>query len=344
MKTLSVLITIISFQNAMAQIKLRGLVDTIGFAHKAEQMDKVMQRINELQPVKEDVKSSPYRVAISPHDDYTYVGNLYPALLKNVKAKTIILFGVAHKAKNLHLENLLVFDSYTHWRGPYGNVKVSSMREDIINELPKSMYEVNDSMQGIEHSVEANRDVEIVSLLVPFMSYERMQELAKPLAEAISKAAIKKGWEWGKDYAIVISTDAVHYGDEDWGGKNYAKFGADTSGYEQAVSYEHTIINECLKDEVKPSRLKTFTEYTVQKESFRDYKWTWCGRYSVPCGLLTSYYLQHELKVEPLKGELVGYGTSIDGRKHIPVDDLGMGITAPAKLRHWVGYASIGYY
>jgi hypothetical protein len=46
---------------------------------------------------------------------------------------------------------------------------------------------------------------------------------------------------------------------------------------------------------------------------------------------------------ELLTGHLVGYGTSVDGRERIPVEDLGMGFTAPAHARHWVGYASIGF-
>lgn len=336
----------------MSQTNIREVIDTVGFAHKAEQMDEIMKRMGE--PARGMVKDLPptFRAAVCPHDDYTYVGDLYPRLLKGIHTKTVILFGVAHKARTLNLENELIFDSYTHWRGPYGNVKVSSLREEIMKELPSDIYQVNDSMQKIEHSVEAivpflqyyNNDVEIVSILVPYMPYNRMEELAKPLAEAIGKAAKKRHWEWGKDYSVVMTTDAVHYGDEDWGGKNYARFGVDSAGYEQAVNYEHKIIDECLKDAIAPLKVKAFTEYTVQANDFRDYKWTWCGRYSVPCGLLTSYYLQEYLKAKPLKGTLIGYGTSIDGRKHIPVEDLGMGVTAPAKLRHWVGYASVGYY
>jgi hypothetical protein len=42
-------------------------------------------------------------------------------------------------------------------------------------------------------------------------------------------------------------------------------------------------------------------------------------------------------------GKVLGYATSIDTPR-IRVDDLdGMGVTAPANLRHWVGYGSVGY-
>jgi AmmeMemoRadiSam system protein B len=340
-------------------MNLRGLADIVGFAHRADQMDEVMRRLRELYPeraggvqVPGGTRSrKPWRVALSPHDDYAYVGDLYPALLERVMAKTVVLFGVAHKARTLGLENQLLFDSFSNWRGPYGDVTVSPIRDEIVATLPDGLFQVNDKMQEIEHSVEAivpflqyyNREVEIVSILVPHMPYDRMQELALPLASAIGSAAEKRGWKWGEDYAIVISTDAVHYGDEDWGGKNYADFGTGPEGYRQAVEHERRIIGECLAGDLDPQALRKFADFTIQPDDYREYRWTWCGRYSVPCGLLTAWHLQQFLREAPLHGTLVGYGTSVDGRPHVPVDDLGMGVTAPANLRHWVGYASVGY-
>jgi hypothetical protein len=45
----------------------------------------------------------------------------------------------------------------------------------------------------------------------------------------------------------------------------------------------------------------------------------------------------------PLTGTILGYSTSLGG-EGIKVDDLeGMGVTAPATLRHWVGYAAVGF-
>jgi len=44
-----------------------------------------------------------------------------------------------------------------------------------------------------------------------------------------------------------------------------------------------------------------------------------------------------------LEGTILGYTTSLDDQR-IKVDDLdGMGVTAPATLRHWVGYAAVGF-
>ncbi len=333
--------------------RIRPLADTIGFAQYDWQTDSIMQRINRL--FKDQLNSLPKqqtaaKTVISPHDDYTYVGWLYPAVLRNIKARTVILIGVAHKARLLNLENQIIFDSYDYWKGPYGKIKPSPIREEIINNLPEGIFQVNDSMQRIEHSVEAllpflqyyDHDIEIVSILVPYMSYDRMKKIAEPLAKAINKVTKARNRKWGKDYAIAISTDAVHYGDEDWGGKNFAYYGTDSSGYKQAVAHEHEIIRT-LTGELTPEKVKTFTEYTVEENDYKTYKWTWCGRYSVPFGLLTSYYLNRLQNNPPLTGHFIGYANSID-HPHVPVKDLNMGVTAPANMHHWVGYAGVAYY
>ncbi len=332
---------------------VRPLADTVGFARYSWQMDSIMNRIHRTQNeyLDKDVVATEtaHKVVISPHDDYSYVGYLYPAILNNIKAKTIFLFGVAHKAKLLNLEDQIIFDSYDYWKGPYGNVKVSEVREDLLELLPLEIFQVNDSIHRLEHSVEAiipflqyyNRNVEIVSILIPYMSYDKMMEISQPLSEAIKTVASKRNWIWGKDFAFVISNDAVHYGDKDWGGKNFAYYGTDSIGYLQAMAHEEKIV-QAISGDLNPEKVKTFTEFTVQESDHKQYKWTWCGRYSVPFGLLTAYYLQQALDINPLIGTPIGYATSID-HPHIPVHDLKMGVTAPANQRHWVGYAAISY-
>ncbi|MBN2367056.1 MAG: AmmeMemoRadiSam system protein B, partial [Calditrichaeota bacterium] len=149
-------------------------------------------------------------------------------------------------------------------------------------------------------------------------------------------------WQWGRDFSIAISNDCVHYGDEGWSGKNYAPFGSDTTGYRRATNYDMNIISECLIDQLEPQRIQRFFEYTLDSDDFREYDWTWCGRYSLPLGLLTGYHLQNLQGKGSLAGYMLRYGTSISNAP-IPVTDLGMGTTAPANIHHWVGYVTIGY-
>lgn len=335
---------------------IRPLTDTIGFAQYDWQMDSIINRINRYQA---DLLSNtpadynqdqPWKVTICPHDDYTYVGYLYPAILKDIKAKTILLFGVAHKARLMNLENQIIFDSYDFWKGPYEQVKVSAIREEIIDLLSPGSFQVNDSMQRMEHSLEAlipflqyyNREIEIVPVLVPYMSFDKMKQIAEPLAKAINKVITEKKWKWGEDFAIIISNDAVHYGDEDWGGQNFARYGTDSLGYQKAIQHEWEIM-QSISGNLIPENIDNFCNYTVQDTDFREYKWTWCGRYSVPFGLLTAYYLNELQFGESLKGFPLGHSTSIDHPK-LPVEDLKMGVTATANNHHWVGYAAIGYY
>ncbi len=335
-------------------VSVRGLADTVGFAHLDWQMDSVMARIRVLN--REDLTRSQqaagtvWRTAICPHDDYTYTGWLYPAVLRNVKAKTVVIFGVAHKASQFNLENQLVFDSFRAWHGPYGPVHISSLRDEIISQLPGEMAVVHDSMETVEHSVEAlipflqyqDRDIEIISILVPYMDFRRMQEISQELAGALFTIMKQKNLRWGEDIALLITSDAVHYGDYDWGGKNYAPFGTDIAGNAQAVSHEQEIIRTCFDGDLSEGKIASFFAFTVNPENFKEYKWTWCGRYSIPFGLLTSLYLQSLQSSNPLKGVPVAYATSIS-QPHIEVDDLRMGRTAIATSRHWVGYPAIGF-
>lgn len=336
---------------------VRHPLDTIGFATKSFQMDSVMSRIQSLfdKDISKTIENSKFRAGetwktvVYPHDDYTYVGWLYPALLKNIRSKTLIIFGVCHKAKQFNLEDKIIFDSFDYWQEPYGNIKPSSLREEIIKKLPSDIFIVYDSVQQAEHSVEAllpflqyfDRDREIISILVPYMNYDRMKTLSSVLAKAIFEVMKEKNLIWGKDFSILISSDAVHYGDKDWGGKNFAVFGADSAGYLKAVAKEHEIIDNCLIGKLTADKTRKFVDYTVREDDYREYKWTWCGRYSVPFGLLTSLELS-KLNQNKLTGYFIGYSNSID-HSHVPVSDLGMGVTAPANINHWVGYAAVGW-
>jgi AmmeMemoRadiSam system protein B len=329
-------------------------VDTIGFAQYDWQMDSIMSRIEAMYLFEEyhpcdDKSDDPAKIIISPHDDYKYVGPLYPAVIHEIKSRIVIMFGVAHKARLFGLEDKLIFDSYSLWKGPYQDAHVSGMREEIIAALDTGMYIINDSIHAVEHSLEAllpylqyfNKKIEIVPVLVPAMSFDRMSLISESLAKVISGIAKKDKLEWGKDYALMISNDAVHYGDEDWGGQNLAPFGTDSAGYKQAINHEMEITSCTLCGKLNIDSIRRFNEFTVQSGDFREYKWTWCGRYSVPLGLLTGYHLA-EISGDSLCGTTTGYMTSID-HPPISVEDLGMGSTAPASLRHWVGYVGVVY-
>lgn len=335
----------------------REQVDTIGFANRQENMDSVISRIDrgfrdrimDIYIKKGVSQETAWKAVICPHDDYTYANYLYPLSLEHVKASNVILFGVAHKASHFNLADKLIFGTFDCWNSASGKVSISGLQEELLENLTPEIFVVHDSMQIIEHSLEAlvpflqhyNPSVEIVPILVPSMSNDRMLEIAEDFSRSLNTIAKERKLIWGEDYAIVISNDAVHYGDEEWGGADYAFMGADSAGYYRAVEHEIEIIENCLTGEITPEKIRLFTGYTLDPEDHRKYRWTWCGRYSVPMGLLVCHDLARIQGTE-LSGKLLAYSTSITG-ENPDFSDVGMGVTAIATIRHWVGYAAIGY-
>ncbi len=335
----------------------RNVVDTIGFADSPVKMDTVMARIQRsfgarIRHTLDDHTISGEKVwkaVICPHDDYTYANYLYPLVLENVKAPVVILFGVAHKASHFGLEDRLVFGSFDCWNSAYGKVKISGLRDDLVHHLDPDHYIVHDSMLIVEHSLEAivpflqyyNPSVEIVPVLVPYMSFQRISEISLDFAQVLDSIARKKEMVWGRDFSMVISTDAVHYGDLDWGGSDFAFYGADSAGYREAVHHEAEIIDHCLTGEITSEKIRRFTEYTLQPDNYKAYRWTWCGRYAVPMGLMVGWNLARKENTV-FSGTFLAYSTSI-AEKNPDFTDIGMGVTAMAGIRHWVGYAAIGY-
>jgi len=289
-----------------------------------------------------------FAAVVCPHDDYYYAGRLYALLMPYIKANTVIVFGVFHKARVWDLSDKLVFDSFETWHGPAGPVTVSPIREEIISKLSKDTYVVDNDMQQVEHSVEAivpwlqayNPKVQIVSVLVPYMEWETMDRLATELSDALATIMREKGWQLGKDVALISSADAVHYGDAGWGGSNFAAFGTDPDGYKKAVNRDLHLAESTLCDAVTRPRLEKFLYTCVDRKDVSQYKLTWCGRFSVPFGINVASRLNEELNGRQLVGTLLDYGTSVG---EVPVEVNGLGVTAPSNLHHWVGYAAIGF-
>jgi AmmeMemoRadiSam system protein B len=334
----------------------RGQMDTVGFATNSEQMYGVVAQAMALAAPRQDAlraeqgwgDRTAFTAAVCPHDDYSYAGRLYALLMPYLKSDTVILFGVFHKARVWDLRDKLVFDSFETWRGPSGPVEVSPIREEIIARLPEGDYVVDNDMQQVEHSVEAivpwlqafNPDVQIVSILVPYMQWETMDRLATGLADVLATIMREKGWQLGEDVCIVSSADAVHYGDAGWGGSNYAQFGTSPDGYKKAVNNDLHVAESMLCGPVKRTSLEKFLYTCVDRTDVMRYTLTWCGRFSVPFGIDVASRLNEELNGQQLTGTLLDYGTSLG---EVPVEVDGLGVTAPSNLHHWVGYAAIGY-
>lgn len=349
----------IAVSNGAAASGIRTLADTIGYATTATQVEAVIELSDSLEADRYSATAERFPGiedemlvgAIAPHDDYLYAGRVYVHALREIEAPLVILVGVSHTARRRMVQDKLIFESFDSWRGPYGDCPVSPLREEIIKALPEEVVLVSDEMHGEEHSLEAfipflqyyNRDVRILPVLVSRLRGSLFDEAAALLASAVFDATRRRGMSLGADYVILISADCVHYGDDGWGGRNYAPFGVDREGYEKAVQQDLSIVRDCLTRTLDREHITCFRERVEREDFLWPYKVTWCGVYSIPFGLSVLLHLAERTGMEPPDGYLLRYGTSIDPGK-LPIEDVGLGVTNINTLRHWVGHAAIGYW
>ncbi len=345
-------------RDVVAAAGVRQPVDLVGYTHsaggiatvvshaaaaEAEELDAVRARLGLTDTTR-------LTAAISPHDDYAYAQQAYVHVYPYLQARHVILVGVAHRARNFPAcEGKLVFDSFDAWHGPHGEVKISPLREALLQSLPAGDVFVSNELHSVEHSLEGmvpflqhhNREAMVVPILAPYMEWERLVELAETTASALARAMRERGLSLGEDVALLISSDSVHYGDRNWGGKSFADFGTDGAGYDKAVARDLGLIDDHLTGAITVNGLEGFFRKVVA-EDVHEYRITWCGRFSVPFGLAALIGLHSELGLPAPRGALLRYATTLDpGRSDPGVD--GLGVTAGANLHHWVGFASIAY-
>lgn len=352
--------------------KTRGPVDTVGYAVTPSQTVAVMNLCDSLEKARclKNERTHPVMsrreliAAICPHDDYLYAAPVYFHVMREITAPVILMIGVSHHARHKGIEGKLIFDDFKSWKGPYGKVRVSSLRDDIIEALPEEIVMVDGDIHAKEHSLEAflpflqyqefsdrNKALEmrnysfprIIPILVTRFKGESRAEAAGSLASVLKKEMKDRDWILGKDLQILISADCVHYGDKKWGGRNYAPFGSDAKGYEKALKQEMKIIDSSLTGVIDDGKIDRFRSLVERDDPEWPYKIPWCGVYSIPFGLSTARRLCELAGREAPEGFLLKYQTSLEPGKISPEAE-GLGVTNINTLHHWVGYAAVGYW
>ena len=328
---------------------LRGQRDAIGFASTAEQMKKTWELSAE-GPAPDKLGPAPAAGvlgALSPHDDYLYAGRVYRAVLPLVTAKTVIVIGVFHQYRKYRVRDRIVFDPYPAWRTPDGSVPVSSMRDELLAAMPKGDAIQDAADHDMEHSIEAevywlrhqNPDVEIVPILAPATKFERLEEIAAKLGAAIAASMKKRGLALGKDVAIVISADAVHYGLD----FKQVPFGdGGVEAYTKATARDRDLLTGPIAGKLDGDKIKTLYGTFVDPADPDTYRVSWCGRFSVPFGMLVMKETAKAMGLGTPSGMPIAYATSV-GAPELRVRDTGMGETAPANLYHFVGYPAAAW-
>ncbi len=354
--------------------KVRIPVDSVGYALYPEQMTRLLAMTDSIESGRYGSNASAFPKmrsgkmlgAVCPHDDYLYAAPAYVHVMREVRARILILIGVSHAARRRGIQGKLVFDTFDTWRGPYGDIAVSPMRGDVIDSLPEGLVLVSDELHAGEHSLEAlipfiqhyeikggaghapgkarhRPGIEILPILVTRLGGGLFDEAVDALSSILASELEKRGLKLGDDALILISADCVHYGDENWGGRDYAPFGTDANAYERGVEQDLDIIEETLAGPLSRERIALFTERVARDDLEWPYKVTWCGVYSIPFGLGILDGICTRMDIYTPEGYLLRYATSRSPGR-LPLDETGLGVTNISTLRHWVGYAAVGYW
>jgi AmmeMemoRadiSam system protein B len=349
-RILSILATLFflsSFVSALsAQVEdttvgsVRPIRDNVGFCWDSIQMNRL---INHLKSI-ERAQPAPAKIvaAISPHDDYLYAARVYYPLYRVLRAKEVVIFGVTHGDVRPEIgdpHNIIILDNFKYWRGPEHNIPVSPLREFIKGKLDSSYFIVSDKAQVLEHSIEAllpflqyyNPKIEITPIMVTQMSFGRMDTISEQLSKIIADYMKQKHLTPGKDIGFLMSSDADHYG-QDF--KN-TPYGEDAKAHKEATDNDRRIAHKDIDGTLSSEKV---ADLTMEMKNT-----LWCGKYSVPFGLLTSEKIIAKYSGKSLDGGILRYSDSYT-EGVLPLKNTGMGTTAPASYKHWCGWLSAAYY
>ena len=301
--------------------------------------------------------------AVCPHDDHLYSGGIALHVIPAVaRAETVIIFGVMHRRARLETgESVkpLILDGFERWQSAEGTGAAGGtgtaggtgaaggtvavdvrLRNHILEQLGESLCGVSDEIHEREHSIEGmlpllqyyNPRVKILPVIVAGRQFGEMKTNATALADVICDYMKENDLAPGDGISMLISVDATHYGPD----FNHSPFGVDSKGHRLGTGRDKEIGETLLAGEITESKVERLSERFAAEEM------TWCGRYSVPFGLLAAAAVTRRTAGAPLVGVPLRYSDSFSAGV-LPVSVDGLGITAPFSLRHWVGYWAILY-
>jgi MEMO1 family protein len=352
MKKIIFIALIMVFVSGLQALTVRPVLDDVGFCWDKDHFNRLMDYFKSTDTEKEDASMPRFIAGISPHDDYLYAGPVYYKLFKRIKnVKEIVIFGVTHKAVRDKIGNpqdKMIFDNYGVWKGPYKPAEISDLRDRLTPNLESRLYTIDNEAHDLEHSIEAmipfiqyfNPDVKITPIMITGMDFATMDDISGQLAIVLASYIEEFNLKLGEDIVFLISADANHYGPD----FDNVVYGLDERAHDKAVEKDRKITDTFLSGIMTPEKIKGLTGELWGK-TYKDYKDTyWCGKYSIPFGMLTVMHVLDRLGIKSkLTGKILQYSdTYSDGV--VPIKKPGCGITAPFSLKHWVGFFSAGYY
>jgi len=326
----------------------RPVRDDVGFCWNPISMQKLVDYLESQE--KESFKSEGLVAAVSPHDDYLYAGRVYYPLFKILKVKEVVIFGVTHGAVRKEIsdpQGILILDEFKFWPGLTKPISVSGLRESIKARLDTSVFITSNKAHELEHSIEAllpflqysNPEVKITPIMVAPMPFAKMEEVSTKLADVIAAYMHDRNLVAGKDIFFLVSSDGNHYGKD----FNNSPFGEGEKAWTAALQLDQRLIRSYLTGSLDSGKIEGLTK-ELWGETYLDYRNTyWCGKYSIPFGLLTAEKIIERTMNKKISGTLFRFSDTYS-EGVLPLRKTGMGTTAPFSLRHWVSFFSVGYY
>jgi AmmeMemoRadiSam system protein B len=326
----------------------RPVRDDVGYCWNPASMQKLVEYLESQE--KENFSGAGLVAAISPHDDYLYAGRVDYPLFRILRAKEVVIFGVTHGAVRKEisgLDSVLILDEFKSWPGLRKPIAVSGLREYLKERLDKSVFITSNKAHELEHSIEAmlpflqyfNPEVKITPIMIAPMPFGRMDEVSTKLAGVIADYMREKSLAAGKDIFFLISADGNHYGKD----FNNSAFGEGERAWDAARELDRRLIRSYLTGVLDGGKIEGLTR-ELWGRTYLDYRNTyWCGKYSVPFGLLAAEKIVGRTAHRKISGTLFRYSDTYS-EGVLPLKKTGLGTTAPFSLRHWVSFCSIGYY
>lgn len=327
---------------------IRPIRDDVGYCWEKKQISGLISFLASQYHEKDDC---PGLIAgISPHDDYLYAGKVYYPLFKNIQSREILILGVTHGGVRKEIgdpKHKLILERHRFWKGPYGKVAISPLRDFLIEKMNPEYIIVDNRAHQLEHSIESaipflqyyNHGIAITPIMVTAMPFEKMREISKDLSRHILSYIKGNQLKLGRDIFILISADANHYG-EDF---NHRVFGLDARAHRLATALDRRIVNTCLRGPISLNKIKKLSKWLWGNSYLESGNTLWCGKYSLPFGLLTLTEITRGVEsTKSLTGHPFIYSDTYSSGV-LPLKKTGMGITAPFSLRHWVGFFSAGF-
>lgn len=110
----------------------------------------------------------------------------------------------------------------------------------------------------------------------------------------------------------------------------------------QALAFDRQLIASLLAGPVTLNKAEAFHAAMVEPGHPDTYRRAWCGRFSIPFGLVLLLETARNLGLEPPRAMPVALGCSV-ATPEIPLREMGLGLTVPVNLYHFVTAPAIAF-